>query len=410
MEKKFDVLVVGAGPAGTATAISLGNKGISVALLDKAVFPRDKTCGDALSVDVINQLKMLSPELLEDFNSFTAKTPSYGVQIFSPDGSHIDIPFVYQEEKRCGFICRRYDFDSLLVQHAKTYGNIHVIEGCEVNYVENKDSKINAHTTRGHFTAKVVVGADGAQSIVEKNLVNLKLDKDHFSAGLRVYYEGVSQFHPENFIELHFFRGILPGYLWIFPLPDNKANVGIGMLSSVISKKKVNLKHILSNILEVHPEFEERFKDATPLESMKGFGLPLGSKKRALSGERFLLTGDAASLIDPFTGEGIGNAIRSGRVAASHIIKSFQVNDFSQTFNLQYDAEIYRRMGKEFTLSRRLQQLCKYPSLFNYVVRKANQNKHVHELLIDALAHVDKKSALTNPGFYYRLMFDKTRA
>lgn len=409
MEKKFDVLVVGAGPAGTATAISLGNKGISVALLDKAIFPRDKTCGDALSVDVINQLKMLSPALLENFNAFAEKTPSFGVQIFSPNGDHVDIPFVYQEEKRCGFICRRYHFDSLLVEHARKYANIHVIEGCEVNYVENKDNKINVHTSHGHFTGKVVVGADGAQSVVEKNLVNLKLDKNHFSAGLRVYYEGVSQFHPENFIELHFFRGILPGYLWIFPLPGNKANVGIGMLSSIISKKKVNLKQILRNILETHPQFEERFKDATPLESMKGFGLPLGSKKRILSGERFLLTGDAASLIDPFTGEGIGNAIRSGRVAASHIIRNFQANDFSGTFNMQYDAEIYQRMGKEFTLSRRLQQLCKYPSLFNYVVRKANQNKHVQELLIDALAHVDKKNTLIHPSFYYRLMFDKNR-
>ena len=409
MEKKFDVLIVGAGPAGTAAAISLGNKGVSVALLDKAEFPRDKTCGDALSVDVINQLEMLSPELIDNFNAFAEKTPSFGVQIFSPDGNHVDIPFIYQEKKRCGFICKRFHFDNLLVQHAKTYANVRVIEGCDVNYVENKDNKINVHTTHGHFTAKIGVGADGAHSIVEKNLVNLKLDKNHFSAGLRVYYEGVSQFHPENFIELHFFKGILPGYVWVFPLPDNKANVGIGMLSSVISKRKVNLKQVLTRVLESHPEFEERFKDATPLESMKGFGLPLGSKRRVLSGERFLLTGDAASLIDPFTGEGIGNAIRSGRVAASHILKSFQVNDFSQTFNMQYDTEIYRRMGKEFTLSRRLQQLCKYPSLFNYVVRKANANKHVHDLLVDALAHVEKKNTLIHPGFYYRLMFDKAK-
>ena len=404
-DKTFDVLIVGAGPAGTATAIALGNSGLSVGLLDKAKFPRDKTCGDALSVDVVNQLRILSPALSDAFEQFAPKVSSYGVKIFAPDGNHLDIPFVHNQQKRSGYICSRVDFDTLLVQHLACYTNVKLFEKHTVNRVENVGDQICLHTNDGSFSAPIVVGADGAHSIVAKELSKLRPDKDHYSAGLRVYCEGVSDFHPENFIELYFFQHILPGYLWIFPLPDNNANVGIGMLSSAVSKKKVNLKAVLRELISTHPALEARFKNAKPKETVKGYGLPLGSKKRSLSGERFLLTGDAASLIDPFSGEGIANAIRSGRVAASHILKCFERHNFSKSFNAQYDKEIYRRIWKELRLSRTLQQLCKYPWLFNFVVRKAKENEHVHQLLVDALAHVDKKKSLGGLGFYWRLVF-----
>ncbi len=402
-------MIVGAGPAGATAAFELGRAGLQVGLLDKATFPRDKTCGDALSVDVINQLSILSPNLLSTFNGIESKASSYGVTIYSPDRSHIDIPFVHNGKKRCGYICTRLDFDNILVQQLKEFSNVQLFENCQVNDVESKDEKIQVQTNQGIFTGKIIVGADGAHSIVSKKLASTKIDKKHYSAGLRIYYEGITDFHPDNFIELHFFRDILPGYLWIFPLPDNKANVGIGMLSSAVAKKKINLKEVLQNLISTHPGLKGRFQNATPLETMKGYGLPLGSKKRTLSGRRFLLAGDAASLIDPFTGEGIANAIRSGRVAASHILKCFEKNDFSKQFNFQYDKEIYNRMWKELRLSRTLQHLCKYPWLFNFVVRKANQSKHVQQLLVDALAHLDKKKSLVRPSFYYKLLFNKEK-
>ena len=297
------------------------------------------------------------------------------------------------------------DFDNLLVQHLAAYQNVSLFESHTVSRVKNAGDQICVHSNDGIFSAPIVVGADGAHSIVAKDLSNQRPDKDHYSAGLRVYYDGVNDFHSENFIELYFFQHILPGYLWIFPLPDNNANVGIGMLSSAVSKKKVNLKAVLRELLSTHPALAKRFKNARPTETVKGYGLPLGSKKRSLSGERFLLAGDAASLIDPFSGEGIANAIRSGRVAASHILECFEKHNFSKSFNTQYDKEIYRRMWNELRLSRTLQQLCKYPWLFNFVVRKAKQNEHVHQLLVDALAHGDKKKSLGGPGFYFRLLF-----
>lgn len=405
-DKTFDVIIAGAGPAGTSGAIKLAQSGLYVALIDKATFPRDKTCGDALSVDVINQLGMLSETLAAEFETLENKIASYGVKIFSPDHNFIDIPFIYKNSKSCGFLSPRLCFDDLLLKHAKQYSNIEIIENCLVTGVSINDDKAVLQTSQGIFTGKIVVGADGAHSIISKCLGDIKVEKEHYSAGLRVYYEGVSGFHDEGFIELHFFKDILPGYLWIFPLADNKANVGIGMLSSAVSQKKVNLKETLQNLLKTHPHLAERFKNAKPLETIKGYGLPLGSKKRNLSGERFLLAGDAAALIDPFSGEGIANAIRSGRVAAEHITACFKQKDFSAAFNKAYDKEIYRRMSKEFKISKTLQRVVRYPVLFNFAVKKARQSKYLQKFLIDALADAEKKKGiLFKPAFYYRMLF-----
>jgi len=179
------------------------------------------------------------------------------------------------------------------------------------------------------------------------------------------------------------------------------------MLSSAVAAQKLNLKELLQNLLQTHPALVERFKEAQPLESVKGFGLPLGSKKRKISGERFLLTGDAAALIDPFSGEGIGNAIRSGRIAAEHIINCFAQKDFSAKFNKAYDQEIYRRMGKELKLSRTLQKLSRYAGLLNFMIKRGNQSKYVKQFLTEALANVNQKKLLANPLFYFRLFKSK---
>lgn len=403
----FDVLIAGAGPAGSSAAIKLADSGLAVALLDKASFPRDKTCGDALSVDVINQLPMLSEQLPLRFAQLADKIPSYGVRIFSPDHHHVDIPFLAQGKKGCGFVSPRHSFDQLLFQQACSYSNIDVFQDCAVNRVEAGDNEVRVHTNRGSFTAQMIIGADGAHSAVAKSLGKIKVERQHYSAGLRVYYENVASFHKENFIELHFFRGVLPGYLWVFPLAGNRANVGIGMLSSVVAKKKIHLKDTLTALLQTHPALKERFKEAKPLESIKGFGLPLGSKRRPISGDRFLLTGDAAGLIDPFSGEGIANAIRSGRYAAQHVLACFRAQNFSAAFNKAYDNEVYRLMGTEFKVSRTLQHLARYPALLNFVIRKAGSSNFLQTYLTDALADVEKKRMLWKPGFYYRILFNR---
>ena len=152
-ENNFDVLIIGGGPSGAACAIKLADQGLNVALLDKAVFPRDKTCGDALSTDVINQLPMLSPKLAESFMSLAEKIPSYGVKIFSPDQNFIDIPFIYNQKKSHGYICKRIHFDNFLFQFVKEHTNIKTFEDHSVQKVMDKGNEIEVITDKGSFTA-----------------------------------------------------------------------------------------------------------------------------------------------------------------------------------------------------------------------------------------------------------------
>jgi flavin-dependent dehydrogenase len=238
-----------------------------------------------------------------------------------------------------------------------------------------------------------------------KKSANLEVEKEHHCAGLRVYYKGVTGIKEGNYIELHFLKDFLPGYFWIFPLADGQCNVGVGMRSDYVGKKRINLKTELNNIIQKYPQLSERFKNAEPVDDIRGYGLPLGSKKRAISGDNYMLIGDAASLIDPFTGEGIGNAILSGYTAAQQAKEAIETKNFSGTALKKYDEAIYRRLGDELSLSYRMQKLVKYPWLFNFVVRKANRNKVLRETIMVMFEDIDIRDRLRKPSFYFKLLF-----
>jgi flavin-dependent dehydrogenase len=233
------------------------------------------------------------------------------------------------------------------------------------------------------------------------------MEHKHFSAGIRAYYKGVSGMDKDNFIELHFLKDFLPGYFWIFPLPNGMANIGVGMRSDKVSRNKINLKEELKRILIDYPGLKERFSQAEPVGDVKGFGLPLGSKKRLISGDHFMLTGDAASLIDPFTGEGISNAMISGMHAADQVERCLHGNDYSAECMIQYDKKVYARLGKELNISTKMQQLINYPWLFNLVVNKAVKNKELGETISFMFDDLDLRKRLKDPRFYFRLLFPK---
>jgi menaquinone-9 beta-reductase len=403
---KFDVIIVGAGPAGCAAARMLSGNGLKIGLLEKEVFPRDKICGDALGADVSRQFHLMNADLTEKFSQFKESLPSNGVRFFAPNYKLLDIEFKVPKNKfGGGFIARRIDFDNFFFEEISKLPDVEIFQNEQVTAAIASPDKISLQTAYHNFEAKIALGADGAHSILNKKLTENKVEKNHYCAGLRQYYENVKGFHGENHIELHFYKDLLPGYFWVFPLPGNRANVGLGMLSSAVSKKKINLKEKLKELLENHPNLKERFKDAVPLETIQGYGLPLGSKKRSLSGNRFLLLGDAASLIDPFSGEGIANAIRSGRVAASHVIKAMKENNFSASFNTQYDKEIYEKMWNEFRIGHSMQKMFRHPRIINFVIKKANNNKSVQMLLSSMLNNIDMKKELLKPSFYFKLLF-----
>lgn len=406
MSELYDVIIVGAGPAGCSCAHELSGKGFKIAVIDKDVFPRDKICGDAISPDVVNQFYRMNEKLGEKFNQFPTKQGSEGIRFFAPNHNFLDITFTKSKyTKPASFIVKRITFDNFFFNQISDLPDIDVFLKHKVQKIETSDDFVFLETNQTAIKGKIIIGADGANSVVRNRLVNNKIERAHHSAGLRQYYENVTGFHDRNHIELHFYKDILPGYFWIFPLPNNQANIGIGMLSSEVSKRKINLKDKLADIIQNHPNIKHRFKDAKPLESVKGFGLPMGSKKRSCSGNRFLLLGDAASLIDPFSGEGIGNAMRSGRIAADHLVKAFKVNRFDAKFNRHYDKQIYAKMWNEFRFSYYLRMLMKHPRVFNFLLNKGSQSKSVQNLLTSILDNRDFKKSLLNPSFYYRLLF-----
>jgi flavin-dependent dehydrogenase len=302
-------------------------------------------------------------------------------------------------------VAKRKDFDHFLYKQLSDLKQLSCFEEIESHSLDIQEDGAVLKTNQATFEAPIILGADGANSFVKRKLQGNKIDKEHYCAGLRQYYQGVEGIHPDSGIELHFYQEALPGYLWIFPLPNGQANVGVGMLSSAVSKKRIDLKEMMQDLLSNHPMLKERFKNAKPLEKVKGFGLPIGSRKVACSGNRYLLLGDAASLIDPFTGEGIGNAIRSGRIAADHLKEAFEQQRFDGHFNQAYDKEIYRRMWSELRLSRFLQKMLKFPRLFNFVVKKANKNEAFRLLITASVEDVDLRKQFKSPAFYFKLLF-----
>ncbi|MEO6188886.1 MAG: geranylgeranyl reductase, partial [Ginsengibacter sp.] len=363
-------------------------------------------CGDAFGADVSRQFQRMDQRLSESLKKFPDNLTSNGVRFFSPDYKSLDIEFsAPNSESGSGFVARRVDFDNFYFSEINALPDVQIFQGQEVLSIANSTDHIQLKTASATFEGQIALGGDGAQSILNKRLAGNKIERNHYCAGLRQYYKNVKGFHPDNHIELHFYKELLPGYFWVFPLPGNQANVGLGMPSNEISRKKINLKEKLSELIRNHPNLKERFSDAIALEAIQGHGLPLGSKKRHISGERFLLLGDAAGLIDPFTGEGIANAIRSGRIAATHVLKAVEDKRFDADFNLFYDKEIYRKMWNEFRFGHSMQMLFRHPRMINFVVKKANKNKSVQLLLSSMLNNFDLKKELTKPSFYFKLLF-----
>ena len=412
--KPTDIVIIGAGPAGCSTSLFLAKNKIPHTIIDKAFFPRDKVCGDALSGKVVFVMKQLNPEMIYDYNNNSNQfMPSWGVKFVAPNGKSIDIPFksdVSKETHAPGFISKRLDFDaSLFSKLDRNYAQ--VFDGTELIDIVKTNDKItirlkNQTETFEINNIKMLVGAEGDRSFVAKKLSDIKKENDHYCAGIRAYYEGVTELHEQNFIELHFLEELLPGYFWIFPLPNGQANVGAGMLSSSVSAKKANLKVDMLRAIANNPKIKHRFANAKLVNNIQGWGLPLGSKKRVISGKNFLLTGDAASLIDPFTGEGIGNAMYSGMLAAAQILNCISENNFSAAFNQTYDNAFYDRQWDELKLSHTMQKLCKYPWLFNFVVNKANKNKALRETISCMFEDLDLRAKLRNPLFYVKLLIN----
>lgn len=406
------ICIIGAGPGGATTALRLAQLGIPSVLVDKAKFPRDKVCGDGLTGRTNVVLNRIDPTIIDTLDKSSYSLDSWGLRASVDMKKNYDIPLKKDEDSMPLFTSKRIDFDNHLIEAVKKQPLITFLENTAIDtYSFHKNSKSASYWILGNknndFKIKtvLVIAANGANSSFTRHVANVAVDIKHTSAAVRAYYKNVKQFHTDNYIEIHFLKEYPNGYFWIFPLPNGEANVGLGMLSSDISKYKVNLKKALKDIVETVPGIKERFEHAEMKSEIVGFPLPLGSRRLKLSGDNYMMVGDAASLIDPITGEGIGTAIHSGFIAADQAENCLKMQNFSASFMKSYDDRIWRVMGPEFKMSRALQKIFNYPTLLRLGLSIASTNAQFVDIVYSMFdSSVTKKQRL-NPLFWFKMIF-----
>lgn len=380
-----DICIIGAGPAGVATSLTLAKLKIPHVILDAAVFPRDKVCGDALDTTVMRVLNSIEPGCVEKeilSNDHFTKSESFLVHVSEAKKTVINLSS--KAYPNYPFLCfsKRSYFDNYLIGKIDSkYAQF--FQGTKVEKIlhENNEKIIYAKQDDNiiQIKAQLIVGADGDHSAVVRSLGGRKIDRKHYAAALRQYWKGISGLKPDV-LELYLPKSLPLGYVWIFPLPNGEANVGLGLQSALIAKNNIDLKKIMEDLIQNDPVLRDRFTNATPLESMQGYGLPLASLQKKIAGDGWLLTGDAASLIDPTTGEGIGPGMLSGYIAAHFIQQAIQKNDFSANTFKHYDREVYKRLKVSIDVYQLL--LKTSPKLYRFFLNQMLQYTFIRKRIV----------------------------
>ncbi len=403
---KTKVTIIGAGPAGYFAALFLEKLGISTLLLDKETFPRNKICGDGISGWVVDVLEMLDTDLLKRLHQQDFILPSYGMRFSSPSGIQLDIPFLQKRkiaEIPPGYIAPRREFDDFFIQELRNAKHVQIKEGIEIVEIKIDEDRVEVVSSDGqHFQSEVVIIASGAKSPFLKDFSTYEWDDKHLMLGLRAYYKGIKDLHPKNYIELHFIKELNPGYLWIFPEAKGIANVGIGLSSEKVKKERINLKKVLINAIANNPILKERFAEAEVVSPFSAHPLPLYYKYQPISGNRFLLAGDSAGLIDTFTGEGIGHAALMGMYAAKTINEVLQKDSYTAESLHIYDEKLYKKINKELAISLKIPKILKYKWLFNLVMSRLKKSPKLQHKLALTLSDLDDREKLKNPLSYLK--------
>ena len=378
MTRKEKICIIGAGPAGAAAALKLERLGVPSLLIDKSSFPRDKVCGDAIGNKVLWGFNQIDEAITEDFRKRNdIKSDCWGMKVGFSNGKELRGGFpsdiyhlVPHHESASLFTSQRRDFDNYLLEWVESKPSITLWGNTEVSAYQKTNSGFLLFDNHGNELTRacLILVADGALSNFSRHYLQTKIPTGHQFSSLRAYYEGVAGFDEYNMIELHFLKELTPGYFWIFPENSGMANVGVTMRTDFTKKHQISLKKILYDIINEHPRFRERFIYSRPAVKPQGGIIPVYRRRHPVSGDHYLLLGDAARLADPFSGEGIGNAVISGVFAAETAADSLTHNNFSGNFLKRYDIKIFDKLSGDYAASQNLRRIMKYPGLSSYLL------------------------------------------
>jgi menaquinone-9 beta-reductase len=345
----YDVVVVGAGPAGATAAVAARREGASVLLLDKADFPRDKSCGDGIAPHVFDVLDDLGVTGVAD-----GYQPVLGLKLETPDGDAAG-PLI-----RPNHTIPRYVLDARIVDAAVTAGA--ELRRHTVRTVELADDRV---VVDGAIEAPVLVGADGAGSVVRRALgIRPNADR-HMALAIRGYvpYDGLAD---QRIVTS---GPNWPAYAWAFPIGDGTANIGYG---EVMRGQRLTRAHLLDRLVGLLPEV-----DLHDVQNLRAHHLPLSTSRPPAGTGRVLLAGDALSMINPFTGEGIFYAVLSGSLAGR------AAGSAPASAARLYARALRRRLGRHLRHSGAAAWLARRPSFIQAAVRAAGKDRSAFDAIVE---------------------------
>jgi len=380
------VAVVGAGPAGSIAALSLARAGVSVVILDKQHFPRDKVCGDVLMPDAIGLLRQL--RLWED-----VRTRGHFMEfarIFAPDATCVDLAGGFHTIPRT-------DLDALLVKKAVEAGAT-LISGAAANdfratasaahlgYLENGDRK--------EIRVRMALLACGAHA---KTLGRFGVSprETPSAIAMRTYYR-LRENLDDTRLFFWFERAVLPGYGWIFPLGNGLFNIGVGLFQDA-GQTGQNLRQVLNSFLAQCEVPREMIRGGTRLAPFKGAPLRTGLTGAEPSRDRLLVCGESIGATYSMSGEGIGKAMETANIAAEHALAALSSGKMAARDLARYDRDLERRFRELFASYRKGQYWLGRPAVCNLVFGRARTSSWVRSMLEGIIAESRDPTELLSP-------------
>jgi len=321
-----DVIVVGAGPAGSTTAYYLAQAGLDVLLLEKSTFPREKVCGDGLTPRGVKALVAMGISVSEQDGWVRNK----GLRVIGA-GQRLELPWPeLSSYPGYGLVRPRTDLDQMLARRAQQAG-ARLFEGVTVTgpVLDDRTGRIAGVTAKSgedgerSYRGRIVVAADGNSSRLSVAMGLRKRDDRPLGVAVRTYYRSPrhDDDHLESWLDLWDSDRLLPGYGWIFGMGDGTSNVGLGLLNTSAAFGHTDYHALLRKWLAGMPA-EWGFTEENRTQPIRGAALPMGFNRTPHYYQGLLLVGDAGGMVNPFNGEGIAYAMESGEILARTITQA----------------------------------------------------------------------------------------